>query len=303
MAKPHFPQRGFTLVEMIIVMVILGIISAILAVFIRSPVEGYVASVRRGELVDVADTALRRIGRDLRRSVPNSVRVTGTCGAGASCYLEFLASTSGGRYRAAGEGTTLCAAGAPTLYDALHFTPDTDTCFEILGPQITFTAGDQIVVANWGNAGSNAYEGNTAATHDRRAYAGSTGAQSKVVMTSANPLPLESPSKRFQVIAGIEQAVTYACEGIGALNAKGDGIGTVTRYWHYGMDNVVQPTTFAGGSSARIADNVSSCNIVYGSLAATNPYTRNGIVAIVLGITRSNETVNLYHEIHVDNLP
>lgn len=295
---------GFTLVEMIMVIVILGVISAALAVFIRSPVEGYIDAVRRAELVDVADTALRRMGRDLRRAVPNSARVTGACG-GANCYLEFLPTTSGGRYRAAGEGTT-CAAAAPTLYDTLYFTPDTDTCFEILGPPITFSAGDaadaadQIVVGNWGNPGSNAYEGRTSATHVRRAYAGAAGAQSMVVMTSTNPLPLDSPSKRFQVVSGSELAVSYACEGVGT-NA-GDGTGTLKRYWNYGIIDTPQPTTF-GASTALIAGNVSSCNIVYGTLGATNPYTRNGVVAIVLGITRANETVNLYHEIHVDNLP
>lgn len=296
-------NAGFTLVEMIMVIVILGIISAILAVFIRTPVEGYFDAVRRAELVDAADTALRRLGRDLRRAVPNSVRVTGACG-GANCFLEFLPTTSGGRYRAAGEGTTHCAAAATTLYDTLFFAPDTDTCFEILGPAITFSAGDQIVVGNWGNPGSSAYEGNTAATHVRRAFAGATGAAlSFVTLTSANPLPLESPSRRFQVISGAELAVTYACEGVGT-NAAGDGTGTLTRYWGYGI-NATQPTAAADfdGGSAAITENISACNIVYGSLAATNPYTRNGLVQVVISITRAGETINLYHEIHVDNLP
>lgn len=306
MARRVTASCGFTLIELVMVITILAIISAVLAVFIRMPVEGYFATVRRAELIDVADTALRRMGRDLRRAVPNSVRVTGACGAGAACFLEFLPTTSGGRYRAAGEATTICDAdvanGTAPLQNMLYFSSSADTCFEILGPQITFTAGDQIVVSNWGNTGSSAYEGNTAATHVRRAYSGTTGAAlSKVVMTSANPLPLESPSKRFQVIAGDEEAVTYACAGVGT-NASGDGTGTLTRYWDYGIA-ANQPTAFAAGSSALIAENVSSCNIVYGSLAAANPYTRNGVVAIVLGITRSSETINLYHEIHVDNLP
>lgn len=292
--------RGFTLIEMVMVIVMLGIIAAVLAVFIRGPVEGYFDSVRRAELVDVADTALRRIGRDLRRAVPNSVRVTGDCGAGVSCFLEFLPSTSGGRYRTAGEGTTQCGAAATTLYDTLYFTPDIDTCFEILGPPITFTAGDQIVIANWGNPGSNAYEGVNGASFVRRAHDNAdVGSKSRVLMTSAAALPLESPSKRFQVIAGAELAVTYACAGVGTV--AGDGTGTLTRYWGYGI--AAAQATPPGGSSALIAENISSCNIVYGSLAAANPYTRNGIVAIVLGITRNNETINLYHEIHVDNLP
>ncbi len=293
---------GFTLIEMIMVIVILGVISGVLAVFMVSPVQGYFDAVRRAELVDTADTALRRIGRDLRRAVPNSVRVNAACAA-ASCYLEFLPTTNGGRYRAAGENTAQCAAAATTLYDTLYFTPDTDSCFEILGPPITFTTGDQIIIANFGNPGSNAFEGNTLSTHVRRPYAGATGAQvSKVVMTTpaGTSLPLESDSKRFQVVAAAEQAVTYACENIGTV--AGDGQGRLTRYWHYGIASL-QPTSFAGGNSALIAENVSACNIVYGTLAASNPYTKNGVVAIILGITRSGETINLYHEIHVDIMP
>ena len=68
-------HRGFTLVEMIIVIVITGIIGGMVAMFIRMPVQGYVDSARRAEMTDIADTALRRIGRDLRTAVPNSVRV------------------------------------------------------------------------------------------------------------------------------------------------------------------------------------------------------------------------------------
>lgn len=290
---------GFTLVEMIMVMVILGVISAMLAVFISTPVKGYIDSVRRAELVDTADTALRRIGRDVRRAVPNSVRVAGACG-GADCYLEFLPTTSGGRYRAAGEDTTHCDAAATTRHDTLYFDA-ADTCFEILGAPITFTNNDQIVVGNWGNPGSDAYQGNTADTHVRRAYAGTTGvARSFVTLTSANRLPLESPSKRFQVIAGAELAVTYACETVGTV--AGTGTGTLTRYWGYGIeaDQRDSAAEFVGANSARIAENLSACNIVYN----TNPaYTRNGLVQIVVAITRDDETINLYHEIHVDNLP
>ena len=54
-------MAGFTLVEAIIVIVITGILAAIVAVFIRAPVDGYFDSVRRAELTDTADVALRRL--------------------------------------------------------------------------------------------------------------------------------------------------------------------------------------------------------------------------------------------------
>lgn len=297
MTRRYIRGRGFTLIELVTTIVVLGIISVGIAVFIKAPVEGYVDTVRRAEVVDMSEGALRRVRRDIRRAVPNSVRVN--CAA-ANCYLEFLPSAGGGRYRAAGEGTSYCAAASPTFYDALNFAPDLDTCFEILGPSVSFTAGDQIVVGNWGNPGNDAYEGNTSATHVRRAYAGSLGSQQKVVMASTAALPLGSPSKRFQVIAANELAVTFACKDVGIANGYGTGV--LKRYWGYGIA-ATQPTAFSSGSSAVLADSISSCTMTSGNLATGNPYSRYGLVSIMLSITRNNETVNFYHEIHVDNLP
>lgn len=58
--------RGVTLIEMVIVISITAIIAGAVAVFIARPVEGYADATRRAELTDIADTALRRMTRDLR---------------------------------------------------------------------------------------------------------------------------------------------------------------------------------------------------------------------------------------------
>lgn len=91
-------QRGFTLVEAVLVMVITAIVLAGVAAFIIAPVRGYVDSAARADMADTGDTALRRIARDLRLALPNSVRV-GTDGSGAS-YIELLLTRTGARYLA-----------------------------------------------------------------------------------------------------------------------------------------------------------------------------------------------------------
>src|SRR5882762_9279670 len=69
-------ERGVTLIEMVIVISITAIIAGAVSVFISRPVEGYADAARRAEMSDIADTALRRMTRDVRTAVPNSIRIT-----------------------------------------------------------------------------------------------------------------------------------------------------------------------------------------------------------------------------------
>ncbi len=287
-------NSGFTLVEMIMVIVITGIIGSMVAVFLKAPIQQYMDVSRRADMTDIADTALRRIGRDLRLALPNSVRVTGTCTGGAtSCFLEFLPTTGGGRYRADAAPAGASVGCGSLAADVLVFTA-ADTCFEVLGAMPPVAVGDQIVVYNLGIPGADAYVGNTLATHNRRAVS-AVGANS-ISITSASTLPFDSPGHRFQVIT---TPVTYAC----------DGAGTLWRYWGYVIQSAQTSTDSIAkldaliavqGARARLATNVSSCSFSYDAFVVAQ---RSGLVTLNLGITESGETVTLYSATHVSNMP
>jgi MSHA biogenesis protein MshO len=270
-------QNGFTLIEAVIVILITSIIVVAIAVFIQAPIRAYKDTARRAEMVDIVDTSLRRIGRDLRIALPNSVRV-----AGGGQVIELLLTRNGGRYRA--EGT-----------DSLNFTA-ADTSFDILGPSITFSTGDQIVVYNLGVTGADAYSGNTASTDNRRAYNGVVGsAVTNVQITSANRFPFESASKRFQVVEG---PVTYICDLVG---------GTLYRYSGYpitasqtSVDTDAELMALAGVQRSLMAKNVSACQFTYDASVAAQ---RSGLVTLRLTLTQQNESVSLYHSVHVNNVP
>ena len=273
MIRPSRRLSGFTLVEMIIVIVITGIIAAIVAVFIRAPMQGFIDLETRVELTDTADTALRRIGRDMRLALPNSVRPTGS-----STALEFLQTRTGGRYRGEVSGTAGAQGNAlyPGETSALSFDVFGDLT---LGGTVALpVAGERVVIYNLGIPGADAYNADNSASI-------SAATANSITLSAATLFPLASPGMRFQVV---ETPVTYRCD----LTA-----GTLVRHWGYAItSSQVNPPS--GGSSAILAQNVSGCTFTYNQINE-----RYGLVTMQLVLTKNNETVTLYHEVHVSNVP
>lgn len=267
-------QCGFTLVEMIIVIVITGIIAGIVAIFIKAPVQGYLDSARRAELTDIADTAVRRLSRDVRTAVPNSLIVTGACPV---CKVEFLPTKDGGRYRADLPGDTL-------VFDG------TDKTFDVVSPAKA-VAGDSVVIGSTSSSGALAYD-TTAAGSLRSVTAAVGGAvTTNITLNAGLPVTASLQSQRFDLVDGTQMAVTYACEGAGT-DASGNGTGRLVRYWGYGFTHTL------GATKSILADKLSDCLIDYGL-----PNQRLGVLAVRLAFASSGESVSLYNEIHVNNSP
>lgn len=276
--RTGFPrQAGLTLVEATVVIVVLAVVGAIIVSFVQ-PVRGYFDTTARARLSDTADTALRRMARDLQLALPNSVRVAS---AGGAVYLEFLQTRSGGRYRAERD--------ASGNGDELDFTAS-DGSFDMLGPPPAepgqqIGAGDLLVVYNLGVPGADAYAGDNTAVISGAPGAGSLPGESKITF-AARQFPFPSPGKRFQVVSG---AVSYGCD---------PAAGTLTRYAGYAVAPA-QPTPPAV-AGAILASGVTACAIAYTPGLTTG---RNGLVSMRLTLTGNGESVTLYHEVHVDNVP
>ena len=276
----HSRERGVTLIEMVIVIAITAIIAGAVAVFISRPVEGYADAARRAEMTDIADTALRRITRDLRTALSNSIRITcvpSGCAAGSVYYLEYLQSSGGGRYR-----TEYDSGG---LGDTLDFTnPLGDSSFDVIGPMPTLAAGDSIVIYNLVASGTtaNAYVGDNRAAVNVGASTPTT-----IALTAAKKFPFPSPGKRFQVV---QSAVTYACNPV---------TGELRRYWGYGIVDP-QPTPPAIGSNALLATGVTACSFTYVTSGAAQ---RMGVVMLSLKIQQGLESIQLFQQVHVTNVP
>ena len=288
----HLRQLGVTMVEMIVVIVITGIIGGVVALFIRLPVQNYTESVARAAATDLADSSLRRMARDLRLALPNSVRVA-AAPPPKTHYIEFLQTTAGLRYLAEDD---VVGTDAPGNY--LNWNDAIKTKFDVVGgvpigrhaPAVKHF----IVVYNLGEGQEpgNAYDCRT------RCNRAEISAISPTTITlAANPFPgqkidgtaLMSPSKRAHVVTS---AVSYGCDITR---------GTLTRYWGYTItpDQETPPTT---GSSALVAENVKACNFRYTNLVNQ----RSGLIglSLVLGIRgQPLANIELEHQVHVDNTP
>jgi MSHA biogenesis protein MshO len=269
---PISKQIGFTLVEMVMVITIVAILAAASTQLIRNPAQSFIDGENRANLTDRADTALRRMARDIRNALPNSVRVTTN---GGDSFIEFVPVKTAGRYRA--------EVGNDSVNDnPLDFSLATDT-FNVLGTPVTVSAGDKLVIYNLGIPGSDAYEG----TNSRALL---TTGTLNTLSFSGGTFPQASPSSRFYVVS---TPVTYACDMTNHV---------LLQYSGYAIQTA-QPASVAtlnGLATARqLAANLSSCQINY----VAGILQRSGVVTIYLGFTQDAANVKLMHQVNVVNSP
>jgi MSHA biogenesis protein MshO len=290
-ARRIFPRQrpgGFTLVELIMVIVITGIIAGTIAVFITRPVTAYVDTVRRAELTENADSALRRIARDLRTALPNSVRVVAV---GTATYLEFIPTLGGGRYR------QYPTAGG--LGNSLDFS-SSDGAFDVLGPVPVYAKDDYLAVFNLGpGSDSDAYSGSNRSklsSSNTSAALFSTDGSPHSMSFAAIQFPSPSLSARFHVL---QTPVTYAC----APNAGAPTAGVINRYMGYGFVATPQPVP-PGVAPHLLVGNVAECEFDYNEDAGTSgAHTRTALVTLRLRLEQLGESSRLVHQVQVVNAP
>ncbi len=293
--------RGFTLVELVVVIILSGLLATVVMQFMTAPIDSYVDQSRRARLVDIAQIAVNRIGWDVQRALPNSFRV----GCGGSC-VEFLHVATGGRYRASPVGNELS-----------FVSGEADSSFDIVGPFNDFStlatanspsacvdgAAACVAIYNTGLAGTDAWNRDHIGSGWRPDNLATLSAVSGVsasfdpgyFSSGASAFPAASPQQRFFIV---DSPVTFLCDA---------GTGTLRRYQGYSLthphsaaDEHAELISLSNPAEhALLADQIEACSFSY---SAGTP-SRNGSLTIRIRVAEAGEGVTLLKQIHVSNMP
>ncbi|GAB2838767.1 hypothetical protein GCM10027277_02120 [Pseudoduganella ginsengisoli] len=289
---------GFTLVELIVVIVIIGIIAGTVTIYVGPAIQSYLDVKRRANLTDLADGAVRGMMRDIRSAVANSINVPND-----QCF-ELVPASMGGRYRTAPNTTWDAAANAANKTQWVNTAVDT-TVFDVMALTPANTApvaGDYVVINN--QTATDVY---AAASTSRSAITNveELPAANKLglyrLTIGALKIDTGYDNARFAIVPASQQAVFYVCSGATGVNTSGDGKGTLYRFSKYGFaQNTSCPTPTS--STPIVATKVEKCTFVYDPNSGT-PTLYTGYMQLKVKLTENNQSVQILVGTHTDNTP
>jgi len=280
-------EQGFTLIELITVIVILSIVSIGLSGVLRTGSQAYVDATQREQLLRQGSFVLERLNREMSNAVPNSVRVDGNA---VSQCVEFVPINWSTAYL-----TLPILPSTDRDIDIIKsanqtgaiYSPNINTDFAIVYPT------DPIFVYDLNNqrrrlitACSDDGDGNCATNDD---------ADSVVQLTVSDAFELTSPANRLYVA---NQALSYC--------VRNNSI-----YRHESAINTNQTVFTTGGTlMAEGIENVLAASVTSNTASTQNPFRvidgtlrRHAYVQVQLIFSRNEELMPFVQEVHIPNVP
>jgi MSHA biogenesis protein MshO len=287
---------GFTLIELILVIVLLGIMAVGAGMLISRPIESYNDQLRRQQLVDSAAMALGKIATDIRQALPNSIRIVDNSPNGWA--LEMVNTVDAARYR-----DDVGGAGYNADYELLDFAGQ-DREFNVLGRFSTLPVSG--LPQSYPDYRSVIYNTNPIDLYDDATNNNEPGIISPpsgiILDVSGNEHHVSIPNPGFQFahrsptqrIFLVDGPLSYICDAASGTLTRVDGYAYVQGQ----IDSVaVFPLT---ANIGRVATQVSVCDIRY----QPGSSERGGLITLDLAVSdNSNESVRLFNQVHVDNVP
>lgn len=261
-----YRNSGFTLIEMILVIVVMGILATVTTSYLGLGARMYAESSDRDKLLSQSRFAVERMVRELRNVVPNSVRVdtSGNC-------IEFMPLLNAGRYV------------------SIPVTPATAAVVQIFS---------HLPVAEW-NVQANDYL-TIYPTEPAHIYNPALGRTVRLTgATNTNPIqftfpstsfPVSSPSNRLYVF---RSPVSYCVQG-----------NQLFRYGNYVLQ-ALQPAPGSGlANGVLMAEGLNNPSSIPYFVFDQAVLSRNSVVHLFLSFGSGfNDDLFFNQEVHIPNVP
>ncbi|MEC8525009.1 MAG: MSHA biogenesis protein MshO [Thalassolituus sp.] len=262
-------QRGFTLVELVMTMVVATVLATVSVQFIRSSSEGFIASNGRQQLASAGYVVNEQISRALRDALPGSIRTTADnlCVefmpvVAASMYTDLSVGSDITSFRAAPYSVSQAASGYVSVYPISSANLYAQNDPGPITPDIGSVPAGNVVV--------------------------------DVTLASGHTFPADSPERRYY----LSSAPETICQD-GAYLYRYRGYGFISDVANL---KAALPTNFAGGRSV-LAFPLQANSMTF---RFQNPtLARNGLVAFeyILQHPTTGETLTLGQQVRVVNVP
>lgn len=281
MRRTILQQHGFTLIEMVVAIVLLGIVGGISALIIGRTVDGYDDLARREKIHSGIRMATDRIAREIRHALPNSIcTYNGISCSNSADRLYFIKTRDGGEYQTRSGNYYPGQVRAP-----LPVTPASASSFDVLTTNsINAAVNDWVVVYNVNNTDiytstSRRKQISSVTTRDVDNVAPANDI-SAITFSTAVSFPEHSPEHRFHVIEN--NATLFYLSGTDLFRGTSN----------LGNPNVPTATQL-------LLQNVSALSFSY----VPGTQYRAGVLRINITVTKNNESIQFIHEAHVQNAP
>ena len=258
-------NKGFTLIELIVVMVVFGIVAGMGSSFVVTSITAYNQAAERNKLVLRSRAVVERMSRQLRIALPYSVRVSssGRC-------VEFMQLSGGANYKG-------------LVSDASNGAPASMT---INTAPFSLNMGNAVHVAVGAMSEDEIYT--TSATASRATIASLAGAPiTQINLAAAHRFIRNSINERVYVMESPERFCVVS--------------GQLWHYSNYGLDTGALSDANPGGSNALMSDDVVEVAPVFSLSPATE--SRNTIIDIQFALSRQGETMAINHKVQIRNVP
>ncbi|MFA9462300.1 type II secretion system protein [Thiohalorhabdus sp. Cl-TMA] len=276
---------GFSLMELVVVILLVGILGGIGSAIIGNFAGGYTSGAERQLLAGHGRVAVERITREIRGAVPNSVTPF-DAGEGAGSGLLLIRGAMGGRYRVTGPSDSRLEFGAGHAGDTFQAyglkgleSPGSGAEYQLfvypMGPDDLFGAlpgsGARARLADPNVNGNTGYDTRT------------------IALETGQYFERGSPNRRI-----------FAARSVLAFCKRGELLALHERQLAAIGDGSIDPADFCNGTGAPVLVNrVDALEFEY----QQGHQSRKALVRFYLRLGSADESVDFLQEVHIKNVP